>query len=66
MGSTVVAFTSYLEQHFLYDLIGVENILFIGSICSVLAIIICCFFNETLDFERLDKYGFIKWGELKP
>ena len=65
LGSTVCAFTSYLEQHFLYDIIGVENILYLGSVGSVLAIIVCSFFNETLDFERMEKLGLIKWGEFK-
>ena len=54
LGGSISALTSYIEQHFLYELIGVENILFLGSISSVLAIIVCNFFNETLDFERLD------------
>ena len=66
LGGTICAFTSYIEQHFLYDLIGVQNILYIGAISSVVAIIVCLFFNETLDFQKMDKLGLIQWGELKP
>jgi len=65
MGNTLGAVTSYIDQHFLYDLIGVENILRIGSISSVLAMMVCFSFSENLDFERMDRLGLIEWGSLK-
>ena len=65
MGNTLGAVTSYFYQHFLYDLIGIQNILFIGSASSILAMVVCYFFSETLDIERMDKLNLIEWGPYK-
>ena len=54
-GGTMTALTSYIYQHFLYDLIGSQNILYIGSVSSVAAMTICFFFSEMLDFTRMEK-----------
>ena len=48
---------------FLYDSWGYEVLFWNGAIFCILAGIICLFFTEQLDKERLDKKGLLVWGK---
>jgi hypothetical protein len=62
-GPLVNIFTLFVIK-VVYEILGIneEIILKGGSVCSLIAIIINCFFNEKIDFENMNKRGFLVYG----
>lgn len=54
--------TSLLVQ-FEYESLGVRSLFYIGSICTIIDILLALPFKEELDIERLDNKGLIEWGQ---
>ena len=49
----------------LYSRIGNQNIIYIGTAASALAIVINYFFTEKLDTERLQRLGLLHWNRAQ-
>ena len=49
----------------IYEILGVgeEIILAFGSVCSLAALIICCSFDEKIDFKNMNKRGLLVYGD---
>lgn len=67
---TMVLFSSMVKStismigiKFLEEAVGVPNLLSSGTVCAVIALIICLFFKEKLDVERLHKRNLLTWKQ---
>mmetsp|Transcript_11175 Transcript_11175/g.18783 ORF Transcript_11175/g.18783 Transcript_11175/m.18783 type:complete len:146 (+) Transcript_11175:1116-1553(+) len=58
--------TDTILMEYLYPKIGAGMLFRYAGLTSVLALVICYFFDERLDIERLDRRGLILWGPQKP
>lgn len=50
---------------FLYDVIGLHGLIWIGFGFTIVCVFINIIFNERLDIERLDLKGLVEWGSVK-
>jgi hypothetical protein len=48
-----------------YDILKIDEwiILAVGSVASVIAMVINCYFNEAIDFKNMNKRGLLIYGE---
>ena len=45
----------------MYPLIGEQNVIYIGTMASVVAYGICYIFREKLDFQNMEKRNLVVW-----
>jgi len=64
MSVALASICNLLNVKLLFKIVGTEPILWVGTVLSVVAILINFFFTETLDFIRCDKKGVLEWGEV--
>ena len=56
------AIISMFAVKFLEELVGVPTLLLFGTVCAIIAFVICLFFNEKLDVEKMHKRNLLVWN----
>ena len=65
LGSPASSVVDTINIKVLYEEVGELPILCFGAVMSVLAFLVCLWFNEKLDIENMDGKGLIEWENPK-